>query len=166
MENPTLLTRIAPIVQHLAWCLTHERTGESYGCEFIGRGELRDYVKEQGYLPTATLALLESEGLIERDFPDVQTVGGKAISLAASCYRITGRVLEVATARASGRAGTYPNRAMYEWVNRRRGRREPQPWDEVYDELRRLAAGKGWDVPPNVKALQQGYSRYLQQNRT
>jgi hypothetical protein len=74
--------------------------------------------------------------------------------------------------RASGRKQAKKNQAPLanakrdEWVARQRAKKEPPPWDEIYDEGSRQAAKRGWDMPGSPKALEEAHRRYLKRKRT
>jgi hypothetical protein len=45
------------------------------------------------------------------------------------------------------------------WVARQRNKKTPTPWKEIYDDLMRIAAKRGWDVPSSAKALEEANRR-------
>jgi hypothetical protein len=100
---------------------------------------------------------------------------GSAAALEYALRRVEGALAALAPllAAEAARSGSSPakrkaacrNAARDAWIARMRARKTPLPWDEVYDEGVRLAAQRGWDMPSNVRALEEAHRRYLKRQR-
>jgi hypothetical protein len=51
------------------------------------------------------------------------------------------------------------------WVAKKRSMKNPQSWQEIYDEGVTLAPRRRWEMPGSPKALQEAYRRYLSRQR-
>lgn len=81
------------------------------------------------------------------------------LAVCAEKSRVAPGSQERRTRRPTTKPAHCKNADRDKWVARQRERKNPVPWDEIYDDVVRMAARRGWDYPGSSKALSQALYR-------